>query len=153
MWWKVIQQTLRDKSSPFFLWRCPSQLRFASGWKKVLIIFAISDVLIVLADFVATFFYGSHLRTEAGWLFGSNDKETFGSLLFIEGALIVGVGAALAAGFAENRMSPPLGSPSAPYDVEKISETRAEFREKQISTGLRLMLLGAPLIIIPILLI
>jgi hypothetical protein len=97
-------------------------LRFISGWKRALIIFAISDMLIILADFVAAFFYGAHLRAYAGWLLGSNDKETFGSFMFLEGVLTVGVGAAVAAGFAENKMAPPLNSPSAPYVVEKISE-------------------------------
>jgi hypothetical protein len=42
-------------------------------------------------------------------------------------------------------------TPSTPYVVEKLSKQRQEFREKQISTGLLLMLAGLPLIIIAIL--
>jgi hypothetical protein len=129
-----------------------SQLRVISGWKKVFIVFAVSDASIILIDFIAAFLYGLQLRSYAGWLFGSNDKTTFLSLLFIEGALTLGLGALIAAGFSENRMTPPLNSPSAPYVVEKLSEQRAEFREKQISTGLLIMLIGAPLIILPIIL-
>ena len=110
-------------------------------------------MLIILTDFVVTFFYGVHLRAYADWLFGSTDIETFGSLLFIEGTIIVGVGALIAAGFSENRMASSRGSPATPYVVEKLSEQRAEFREKQISTGFLLMFVGAPLLVIPVLLI
>jgi len=129
------------------------QLRFISGWKKFLILLAILDTAIILADFVASFFYGAHLRAYANWLFGSTDIETFGSILFIEAALIIGVGALIAAGYPENKEAAAQGSPRAPYVAEKISEQRVEFREKQISTGFLLMLVGAPLLIIPILLI
>jgi len=128
------------------------QFKFISGWKKFLILFAASDVLIILADLVAAFFYGKHLRAYAYWLFGSTDTETFGSILFIGGAIIVGVGAVIAAGFSENMASPPRGSPAIPYIVEKLSEQRAEFRGKQISTGFLLMFVGAPLLVMPILL-
>jgi hypothetical protein len=121
-------------------------LRLISGWKKVLIIFAVSDILIMLVDLVVVYLFGGQFRSYAGWLFGSNDKETLGSLLFIEGALIVGIGASLVAGYAENTMQ-PARSPSTPYVVEKISTQRGEFREEQISVGLMLMLIGAPLII------
>ena len=120
-----------------------------SGWKKVLIMFAIFEILIILADFIVAFLYGITLRNSAGWLFGRNDTETFGSLLFVEGAILVGIGAIISAGYSENVIA-PVRSPSTPYIVEKISKQRAEFREKQISTGTLLMLLGAPLIVITI---
>lgn len=113
--------------------------------------FAIFEMLIIFADFVVAFLYGVALRASLGWGFGRNDIETFGSLLFIEGALLVGVGATVAAGFSEN-VAAPIRSPSTPYMVEKISKDRAEHREKQISTGILLMLIGAPLIIITIIL-
>ncbi|MHA2052834.1 MAG: hypothetical protein ACW99F_04465 [Candidatus Hodarchaeales archaeon] len=128
------------------------QLRSISGWKKVLIMFTIFEMLIILADFIVAFSYGVTLRTSAGWLFGRNDIETFGSLLFFEGAILVGVGAVIAAGYSENVIVHPR-RPSTAYIVEKISKDRAEFREKQISTGFLLMLLGAPLIAMTIILI
>ena len=113
--------------------------------------FAIVEMLIVLADYIAAFLYGVALRASAGWLFGNNDTETFGSLLFLEGAILVGVGAILAAGYSENAAA-PVSSPSTAYAVEKISRDRAEHREKQISSGILLILIGAPLIIITIIL-
>jgi len=72
------------------------------------------------------------------------------SLLFIEGALTIGVGALLAGGFAENRMYLTKG-PSTPYIIEKLAKERSEFREEEISTGLLLMLAGLPLLIMSIL--
>jgi len=113
--------------------------------------FAVLEMLIIFADFIVAFLYGVSLRASAGWLFGRNDMETFGSLLFIEGAMLVGVGATVAAGFSEN-VAAPVRGPSTPYMVERISRDRAEHREKQISSGILLMLIGAPLIIITIIL-
>jgi hypothetical protein len=111
--------------------------------------FAVFEMLIILTDYIVAFLYGVTLRASAGWLFGRNDVETFGSLLFIEGAILVGVGAIIAAGFSEN-VAAPVRSPSTAYMVEKISKNRAEHRENQISTGILLMLIGAPLIIVTI---
>ena len=70
--------------------------------------------------------------------------------MFIEGALIIGIGAMLAGGYAEGRIQ-PAKAPSTAYVSEKLSKQRAEFRENQISTGLLLMLAGLPLIIMSIL--
>ncbi|MFC1487166.1 hypothetical protein ACFLRN_05715 [Thermoproteota archaeon] len=73
-------------------------------------------------------------------------KQFFTNLLFIEGGLTIGIGALLAGGFAENKLT-PTKSPSTNYSVEKISKQSPEFRQEQISTGLLLMLTGLPLII------
>ena len=126
------------------------QLKNMAVWKKAIIIMAIFNVLIVFLDLIVIFFYGTQIRLTAAWLFGSENKTTLSSLLFIEGALTIGVGALLAGGFAENRIHPPR-APSTPYVVEKLSKQRPEFREEQISTGLLLMLAGVPLVILSIL--
>ena len=125
------------------------QLKSISGWKKVLTIMAFFNVLILAIDLIAVFLYGTQIRLTAEWLFGSDDKTTLGSLLFIEGALILGSGALLAGGYAEGRIHASR-APSTPYAAEKLSKQRAEFRENQISTGLLLMLTGLPLIIMSI---
>ena len=126
------------------------QLKNISGWKKVITIMAFFNVLIFVIDLIAVFLYGTQIRLTAAWLFGSEDKITLSSLLFIEGALIIGTGALLAGGYAEGRMHTPK-APSTPYVAEKLSKQRTEFRENQISTGLLLMLTGLPLIIMSIL--
>ena len=125
------------------------QLKSISGWKKFLFLFALFEIIIVLADFFIAFSYGDILRTTAGLFFGGNDIETFGELLFIEGAILLGIGAMLAAGYSENVIF-SYRDPSTAYRVEKISKDRGEFREKQISTGFLLMFIGAPLIVLTI---
>ncbi|MGD9130577.1 MAG: hypothetical protein PVH73_03260 [Candidatus Bathyarchaeota archaeon] len=121
-----------------------------SGWKKVITIMAFFNVLIFTIDLIAVFLYGTQIRLTAEWIFGNDDKTTLGSLLFIEGALIIGTGALLAGGYAEGRIHASK-APSTPYAAEKLSKQRAEFREAQISTGLLLMLTGLPLIIMSVL--
>jgi hypothetical protein len=126
------------------------QLKNVSGWKKALAVIAFLNVLIFVIDVIAVFLYGTQIRLTAEWLFGSDDKTTLASLLFIEGALIIGTGALLAGGYAEGRVHASR-SPSAPYVAEKLSKQRVEFRENQISTGFLLMLTGLPLIILSLL--
>lgn len=126
------------------------QLKSFSARKKVVIIIVIFNVSVVAINLILIFFYGTQVRSNLEWLLGSEDKIILSNLLFVEGAVTVGIGALLAAGFAENRMQGPRG-PSTPYIVEKLAKQRSEFREKQISTGLLLILAGLPLIIISIL--
>jgi hypothetical protein len=126
------------------------QLKKMSGWKKAIALMAFFNVLIFAIDLIAVFLYGTQIRLTAEWLFGSDDKTTLGSLLFIEGAFIIGSGALLAGGYAEGRIHASK-SPSTPYVAEKLAKQRAEFRENQISTGLLLMLTGLPLIVMSIL--
>jgi hypothetical protein len=126
------------------------QLKNLSGWKKVIAVMAFFNVLIFAIDLVAVLLYGTQIRLTATWLFGSDDKTTLGSLLFIEGALIIGIGALLAGGYSEGRIQASK-APSTPYVADKLSRQRAEFREAQISTGLLLMLTGSPLIVMSIL--
>ena len=126
------------------------QLKNISGWKKAIIIIAVFNVLVVFIDLVVLSFYGTQIKETLAWILGSEDKTILSNLLFFEGALIIGIGAFLAGGFAENRMH-RTNVPSTSYVVEKLSKQRSEFREKQISTGLLLMLAGLPLIIMSVL--
>jgi hypothetical protein len=62
------------------------QLKNISGWKKVITRIAFFNVLIFAIDLIVVFLYGTQIRLTAAWVFGSDDKTTLGSLLFIEGA-------------------------------------------------------------------
>ncbi|MFC1487315.1 hypothetical protein ACFLRN_06485 [Thermoproteota archaeon] len=121
-----------------------------SGWKKAIIMIAFFNVLVVFIDFVVLSFYGIQIKETLGWIFGSEDKTILSNFLFFEGALTIGIGALLAGGFAENKLT-PTKSPSTHYSVEKLSKHRTEFRQEQISTGLLLMLAGLPLIVMSVL--
>ena len=109
----------------------------------------IFNVLIISIDFIAISFFSLQIKATLAWLLGSEDKTILSNLLFVEGGFTVGIGALIAAGFAENRIQ-QKNIPSTPYVVEKLSKQRAEFREKQISTGLLLILAGIPLIVLSI---
>ncbi len=111
---------------------------------------AFFNVVVVFIDFVVLSFYGIQIKETLGWIFGSEDKTILSNFLFFEGALTIGIGALLAGGFAENKLT-PTRSPSTPYSVEKLSKHRTEFRQEQISTGLLLMLAGLPLIVMSVL--
>jgi hypothetical protein len=126
------------------------QLRNMSTWKKATIIIAIFNLLMIGVDLIMISFYGTQIRSTLAWLLGNEDRTILSNLLFIEGAFTVGIGALLAAGYAESRMH-RANLPSTPYVVEKLSKQRSKFRKKQISTGLLLMLAGIPLVIMSIL--
>jgi len=127
--------------------------RFIFEWRTVLVAVLGSISIIVLADFVLVVLFGFQFRSSARFIFGSNDKETFLSLLFIEGALISGAGAVVASGMSESKITvPSQSSASSSYRVEKLLSQRTEQRKKAISTGIFLMLIGAPLLAIPFIL-
>jgi hypothetical protein len=121
-----------------------------SKWKKAFIVLVIFNVLVVIIDLIVIFLYGSQIIDSMGWLFGNENKTILTNLLFIEGALTIGIGALLAGGYSENKLT-PTKSPSTSYSVEKLSKQRMEFRKEQISTGLLIILAGLPLIIMSIL--
>lgn len=126
------------------------KLKSFSVWKKAIIIIVIFNILVVSINLIVISFYGAQVRSNIEWFLGNEDKTILSNLLFIEGAVTIGIGALLAAGFAESRIQ-RANTPSTPYVVEKLSKQRQEFREKQISTGFLLMLAGLPLIILAIL--
>ena len=122
-------------------------LRHISGWKNVLFAVLVSEFAIIFVDFVLVFLFGSQFHSYWGYIFGSNDKETLLVLFFLEGAVIFGVGALFAAGISETKMASST-NPATSYVLSKISKQREEHREKQISTGFMLMLVGGPLLVI-----
>jgi hypothetical protein len=118
-----------------------------SEWKKVLVVILASVLVLILADFILAFIFGSQTRSSAAFIFGSNDKATFTSLLFIEGGFIFGAGAFFASGISETKIA-AQSNPASPYLMEKLSSQRPEHRKKQISTGVLLMLIGGSVLVI-----
>jgi hypothetical protein len=117
-----------------------------SEWKKVLLTILASALVLMIADFILAFLFGSQIRSSAAFIFGNNNKETFISLLFIEGAFVFGAGAFFASGIPQTRVAAPSG-PASPYIIEKLSSQRPEDRKKQISTGVFLILIGGLLLV------
>lgn len=117
-------------------------LKVIIEWKSVL-----APVLVLIpADFVLAFLFGSLIRSSFPFIFGRNDIETFISLAFLEGSVIFGLGAFFASGISERTSVP--ATPADVYRIEKLSLQRSERRKRQISTGVFLMLIGGLLLAI-----
>ena len=122
-------------------------LKVIIEWKKILVAVLSPMLVLILADFVLAFLFGSQIRSISPFVFGRNDKETFISLVFLEGGVIFALGAFFASGKTEKITSVPA-TPADIYKIEKLFPQRPEDREKQISTGILLMLVGGPLLAI-----
>ena len=125
-------------------------LKDLSNLKKTLIVITIFNFLVIVINFVVIFLFGAQISNSIGWLLGSEEKTIFSNLLFVEGAFTIGIGALIAGGFSENKLT-QTKAPSTAYSVEKISKQSAEFRQEQLSTGILIMLAGLPLIIMSVL--
>jgi len=110
-------------------------------WKKTLTTLLISEIVIIAVDLVLVALFGPQFRSFAISVFGNGDKETLGSLLFIEGGLVFGAGAVYFSGGVEN-----VGG-THPVVLDKRLEQRQEMRGQQKFFGKTLMLIGGPLII------
>jgi hypothetical protein len=98
-----------------------------------------------VVDLVLVAVFGSQLRSFSTSVFGNGDKETLASILFIEGGLALGAGAVYFSGMGEN-----VGG-THPVVLDKRLEQRREMREQQKSSGVILMLIGGPLILLSLL--
>ncbi len=113
--------------------------------KNVILYFSVFLTVTIIVDLVLVYFFGTLLSSWA-YIFGSTFKENFLALLFLEGAVFLGVGALFVGGVLENRM-PSTTGPKSAYDAEMLSKDRADRRQQQISVGIMLMVLGGLLIL------
>lgn len=123
-------------------------LRHATVWKKVLVAVVVSEVAVIVADLVLVTLFGPQLRSFATYIFGGNDKETLSNILFIEGALVFGVGALYSSGVLENATA--ARARTHPVVLDKYVEQSQEMRKQQNVLGKILMLVGGPLIILSV---
>lgn len=113
--------------------------------RRILVTLLGLTLAILLVNLLLSVFWGGQIRANATWIFGSSIKETLIGLLFLEGAIIFGVGSFLASGVVELQIIRP-SNPAMPFILRKISSQREEHRQKQVSVGLFLMLVGGPLL-------
>jgi len=113
-----------------------------SEWKNLLL----SILIIIILNLILTFVFGSYIRSHVQFVFGNNNKETFAALLFLEGAGIIGVGAWIASGYSEMVVIQKANPAATGYMAEKLSSQREEYRKRQISDGVILMLVGGALL-------
>jgi len=114
-------------------------------WKKALATVLVFEIAVLVADLALVALFGLQLRSFSSSVFGNSYKETLASLLFIEGGLALGAGAVYFSGMSENVRG------THPTVLDKRLEQRREMRGQQKSFGKTLMFIGAPLIVISVL--
>jgi hypothetical protein len=73
-----------------------------SKWRNVLVRACFFGILVILANLVLVYFFGSQIWSSAGYLFGDELRITLSVLLFIEGGVLLATGSLWASGSMEN---------------------------------------------------
>ena len=73
-----------------------------SKWRNVFVRTSIFCISLILADLVLVYFFGSQIRSNAGYLFGNDARITLSVLLFIEGGVLLAMGTLWASGSMNN---------------------------------------------------
>ena len=115
-------------------------------WKKIVVAAFASVAVLLFADFVLAFLFGSQIRSSSPFAFGMSDEDTIMSLLFLEGGVIFGLGAFFASG-TDTRAIIQTNANNA-YGIEKSVSRVVEQRKKLKSAGMVLMLIGGLLLAI-----
>jgi hypothetical protein len=117
--------------------------------RKIVVAALASVAVLLLADFVLAFLFGSQIRSSSPFAFGTNDEDTTMSLLFLEGGVIFGLGAFFASGIADTKTTVQTNSNARDvYGIEKPASQVAERRKKLTSAGTIMMLMGGLLLAI-----
>ncbi len=70
------------------------------------------------------------------------DKTSLLNLLFWDGLIWIGVGALIMGGFADNAMVGRMNPAASPITAEALSRQRVDERDKDLNSGLGMMLVG-----------
>jgi hypothetical protein len=123
----------------------------SSKWRGVLVRACFFWSLVILVDLVLVYFFGSQIWSYAGYLFGNDARITLSVLLFIEGGVLVAMGALWASGSMNNVYYGKYGKTSASLTKEDW-EQRKEQTENPSNVVKILMLVGGLLLIVSFLL-
>jgi hypothetical protein len=130
-----------------------SRIRKAICERKRIIVAVLASVIVfVLANLVLAFLFGSQIRSSSPFAFGTNNRDTFMSLVFLEGGTIFGLGAFFASGISDIRTN-SQANPRNAIRTEKTVSYVPEQGKKLMSTGTFLMLVGCQLLAISVLLV
>ncbi len=104
---------------------------------------------LVLADYLAVYFFGSQFWSYAGYFFGNNTTITLSVLMFIEGAVILTLGLVWASGAMETVFQGG-NLKTNPYYRREDWKQRKEQTQQQNEAGKILILVGGPILIVSI---
>ena len=101
---------------------------------------------LVLADYLAVYFFGSQFWAYAGYFFGNNVTVTLAVLLFVEGAVILTFGLIWASGAMETVFQGG-NLKTNPYYRQEDWKQRKEQTKQQNEAGKILVLAGGPILL------
>ena len=122
-----------------------------SKWRSVLARVVIFGIVVILADLVFVYFFGSQIWSHVGYLFGKDAYTSLSVLLFIEGGVFLAMGTLWASGSMDNVYYGKYYKTSA--SLSKIDwEQRREQTENPSNVVKILILVGGLLLITALLL-
>lgn len=123
-----------------------------SRWKKILLKASVASIILVLTNFLLVYFEGSTIWSYAGYFFGNDIRTTQSTLLFIESAIILSLGAVWASGAMEVTFD---GSniKTNPYNRQEQWRQRPNELKQENTAGKVMILVGAPVLIAAVILI
>ena len=117
-----------------------------SSWGKVLVRAGCFWFALIFADYLAAVFYGSWFWSYAGYFFGTSSTLTLGVLMFLEGAVLVVMGAIWASGAMETVFQGG-NLKTNPYYHSQDWKIRREQTQKENIAGKVLLLAGGPILL------
>ena len=120
-------------------------------WKSFLTKFAGLSSIIIVMDLFLVVFLGSQFWSNAAYFFGTDARTTFAVLMFLEGAILLSLGA----GVGVDGRTVFYGKYGKIYQVDSKDMTKAleEKNEKQNDMGRILIVTGATILVISLLVI
>ncbi len=103
--------------------------------------------VLVLADYLAAFFFGPQIWSYAGYFFGNTITITLAVLMFVEGAVILTLGLVWASGAMETVFQGG-NLKTNPYYRGEDWKQRKEQTQQQNEAGKILILVGIPILIV-----
>ncbi len=123
-----------------------------SGWKKILFKASITAIILFIANLFVVYLMGPTIWLYAGYFLGNSLQATLSVLLFVEGIIILSLGAVWISGAMETRFD---GSNimTNPYRRQEQFKQRSEMLEQENTSGKVMILTGAPILIVSIILV
>jgi hypothetical protein len=127
-----------------------SRVRKIIGERRKIAVAVLALILVlILANFFLAFLFGDQIRSTSPFAFGTDDKDTFISLVFLEGGVVFGLGAFLASGIQDIRETGQTNARNVLGTERTVSQVPRQ-KKKLMSAGTFLMLVGSHLLAISV---
>jgi hypothetical protein len=120
-------------------------MKGCSKWRSILVRASFFWSLVIIADLVLVYFFGSQLWSHAGYLFGSDARITLTVLLFIEGGVLLAMGTLWASGSMNNVYYGKYGK--TPASLNRIDWEQRKEQTENPSTVVKILVLVGVLLL------